>query len=182
MARVPYLDPTDLSAENQDLLKRPISLHRALVNSPNAARAFGAVGTFIRFGSKLDPRLRELAILQVGWLARSPYEWSHHVKISHDFGCADEDIRALIDDTTGKPTTLDALTRTVLRGAREMTLDGAMAADTFAALQSALGNEHVVDLTVTIAFYNAVVRLLATLTIDVEEEYKPYLQRFPLPV
>ena len=63
-----------------------------------------------------------------------------------------------------------------------MTLDGAVAADTFAALQSTLGNEQVVDLTVTIAFYNAVVRLLATLTIDVEEEYKPYLQRFPLPV
>jgi alkylhydroperoxidase family enzyme len=181
MARVPYLDPSDLSAENRDLLKRPISLHRALVNSPNAARAFGAVGTFIRFGSKLDPRLRELAILQVGWLARSPYEWSHHVKISRDFGCTDEDIQALIDDTAGKPTTLDALTRTVLRAAREMTLDGAMAADTFARLQSALGNEHVVDLTVTIAFYNAVVRLLATLTIDVEEEYQPYLQRFPLP-
>ena len=57
---------------------------------------------FIRFGSKLDPRLRELAILQVGWLARSPYEWSHHVKLGHDFGVTDDDIRALIDDTAGK--------------------------------------------------------------------------------
>ncbi|HXT82354.1 MAG TPA: hypothetical protein VN702_22520, partial [Acetobacteraceae bacterium] len=70
MARVPYLDVADLAPENQDLLKRPISLHRALVNSPNAARAFSGVGSFIRFGSKLDGRLRELAILQVGWLAR----------------------------------------------------------------------------------------------------------------
>jgi len=182
MARVPYLDVADLAPENQDLLKRPISLHRALVNSPNAARAFSGVGSFIRFGSKLDGRLRELAILQVGWLARSPYEWSHHVKISHDFGCTDDDIRALIDDTAGKPTSLDALTRTVLRAAREMTQDGAMAAATFAALQSALGNEQVVDLTVTIAFYNAVVRLLGTLQIDVEDEYMPYLRQFPLPV
>lgn len=181
MARVPYLDASDLSAENQDLLKRPISLHRALVNSPNAARAFGTLGTFIRFGSKLDGRLRELAILQVGWLARSPYEWSHHVKISHDFGCTDADIQALIDETAGKPTTLDALTRTVLRAAREITLDGAVAADTFTALQSTLGNEQLVDLTVAIAFYNAVVRVLATLAIDVEDEYQPYLRRFPLP-
>jgi alkylhydroperoxidase family enzyme len=104
MARVPYLEKTDLSAENQDLLKRRINLFQALVNSPNAARAFGGLGTFIRFGSKLDPRLRELAILQVGWLARSPYEWSHHVKLGHDFGVSDDDIRALIDDTAGKPT------------------------------------------------------------------------------
>jgi hypothetical protein len=39
----------------------------------------------------------------------------------------------------------------------------------------------VVDLTVTIAFYNAVVRVLATLQIDVEDDYMPYLHRFPLP-
>ena len=106
MARVPYLEMSDLSAENQDLLKRRISLFQALVNSPNAARAFGGLGQFIRFGSKLDPRLRELAILQVGWLARSPYEWSHHVKLGHDFGVSDADIQALIDDTAGKPTHL----------------------------------------------------------------------------
>jgi alkylhydroperoxidase family enzyme len=181
MARVPYLNPTDLSPDNQDLLKRPIALARALVNSPDAARAFFGMGQFIRYGSKLDPRLRELAILQVGWLARSPYEWSHHVKIDHDFGVTDDDIRALIDDTAGRSTTLDALTRTVLLAAREITGVGAMAATTFATLQDALGNAQVVDLTLTIAFYCAVVRVLATLAIDVEDEYQPYLRQFPLP-
>ncbi len=181
MARVPYLEKSDLSPENQDLLARRISLTQALVNSPNAARAFSGVGQFIRYGSKLDPRLRELAILQVGWLARSPYEWSHHVKISHDFGCTDDDVRALIADTAGRPTSLDALTKTVLLAAREMTRDGAMSDATFATLQAALGNECVVDLTLTIAHYNAVVRVLATLQIDVEDDYMPYLRQFPLP-
>ena len=181
MARVPYLEMADLSPENQDLLKRRISLHQALVNSPNAARAFHGVGHFIRYGSKLDPRLRELAILQVGWLARSPYEWSHHVKIGHDFGVSDDDIHAMIDDTAGKPTQLDDTTKTVLRAAREMTLQGAMSDATFATLQNSLGNELMVDLTITIGFYNAVVRVLATLQIDVEDDYMPYLRRFPLP-
>jgi alkylhydroperoxidase family enzyme len=181
MARVPYLENSDMSAENQDLLKRRINLFQALVNSPNAARAFSGLGQFIRYGSKLDPRLRELAILQVGWLARSPYEWSHHVKLGHDFGVTDDDIRALIDDTAGKPTQLDDMAKTVLRAAREMTADGAMTDATFATLQKTLGNELVVDLTVAIAFYNAVVRVLATLQIDVEEDYMPYLRQFPLP-
>jgi len=181
MARVPYLTKSDLAEADQDLLNRPISLNKALVNSPKAARAFSGLGGFIRYGSKLDPRLRELAILQVGWLARSPYEWSHHVKIGHDFGVSDDDIQALIDDTAGKPTTLDTLTSTVLKAAREIAVDGAMAAATFSAVQSALGNEQTVDLTITISFYCAVVRVLATLQIDVEPDYQPYLDRWPLP-
>jgi alkylhydroperoxidase family enzyme len=181
MARVPYLAKSDLAEADQDLLNRPISLFKALVNSPKAARAFSGLGGFIRYGSKLDPRLRELAILQVGWLARSPYEWSHHVKIGHDFGVTDADIQALIDDTSGKPTTLDALSLGVLKAAREITDGGAMTDATFASLQAALGNELMVDLTITISFYCAVVRVLATLQIDVEPDYAPYLERWPLP-
>jgi alkylhydroperoxidase family enzyme len=182
MARVPYLEPSDLAPEDQDLLNRPISLFKALVNSPKAARAFHGLGDYIRYGSKLDMRLRELAILQVGWLARAPYEWSHHVKLGLDFGVSAADIQALIDDTAGKPTSLDALTRLVLQAAREMTTGGEMEAATFTALQQALGNEQVVDLTITIAFYNAVVRVLATLQIDVEDDFMPYLRQFPLPM
>ena len=86
MARVPYLDKSDLAPENQELLARNITLHRALAHSPNGLRAFGGLGQFIRHKSRLDPRLRELAILQVGYLARAPYEWSHHVKIGREFG------------------------------------------------------------------------------------------------
>ncbi len=181
MARLPYLDPGDLAPENRDLLKRNINLLRALTQSPNAARAFHGVGTFIRHGSRLDPRLRELAILQVGWLARSPYEWSHHVKISYDFGVTDDDIKALIDDTAGRPTKLDALTKCVLRAAREMTRELKITDGTWAELARSFDHERLVDLSMTIAFYNGVVRLLATLGIDVEPDYQPYLDKFPLP-
>jgi alkylhydroperoxidase family enzyme len=73
------------------------------------------------------------------------------------------------------------MSRLVLRGAREMTRDGAMTAETFAALQDRLGSECMIDLTVTIGFYNAVVRVLATLQIDVEPGYQSYLDQFPLP-
>lgn len=177
MARVPYLEVSDLAPEHQDLLKRPIWLSKALVNSPNGARAFHVLGNFIRYGSKLDMRLRELAILQVGWLARSPYEWSHHIKLGLDFGVTEADIHALMQDGAG----LDDLSRLVVQGATEMARDGGMSDTTFAALQEQLGNEQVVDLTLTAGFYCAVVRVLATLQIDVEPDYQPYLDRFPFP-
>jgi alkylhydroperoxidase family enzyme len=181
MARLPYLDKSDLAPENQDLLKRMITLHRALAHSPNALRAFGGLGQFIRHKSRLDPRLRELAILQVGYLARAPYEWSHHVKIGREFGVSDDDIRGLISEAEGKGSKLEPLAKLVLRGAREMTVDGAMAKATYEALSRDLDHERMVDLVVTIGFYNAVVRILGSLEIDVEPDYQAYLEEFPLP-
>ncbi len=181
MARIPYLDQADLAPAYKDLLDRPINLFRALVNSPDAARALSPMARYIRFGSKLDPRLREMAILQVGYLARSPYEYSHHIKIGHDFGVSDDDIRAIAAETEGRGSTLDPLAKTVLKAAREMTTDLAMSEATFAALHEKLETERLTDLVLTIAFYNAVVRILATMQIDVEDEYLPYLEQFPLP-
>jgi alkylhydroperoxidase family enzyme len=182
MARLPYLDKSDLAPEHQDLLARSINLFRLMVHSPGGARAFSALGQYIRFGSKLDPRLREMAILQVGYLTRSVYEYTHHIKIGRDFGVSDDDIRAIAAETAGKTTALDALTRAVLRAAREMTEGLAASDETFAALRNDLDEERLTDLVLVIAFYNAVVRFLGTMQIDNEPEYQRLLAEFPLPV
>ncbi len=181
MARLPYLTKADLKPEDHDVLSRDISLTKILAHSPAAARAFSGLGMFIRHKSKLDARLRELAILQVGYLARAPYEWSHHVKIGYDFGVTDGDIAALIADTDGKPSALEPLALAVVRGAREMVRDVSMSAATFAELKKSLSAEHLTDLVVTIAFYCAVVRFLGTMEIDVEPDYLKYLEKYPLP-
>ena len=181
MARVPYLDQQDLAAEHRDLLARSVNIFRALVNSPEGLRAFHGLGEFIRFKSRLDPRLRELAILMVGYLAREPYEWSHHVEIGRRFGVSDADIRALMEEAEGRPSTLEPLAKAVLRAATEMTRHLAVSDATFAELRASLDNERTVDLVVTIAFYNAVVRVLASLQVDVEDSYRRYLDEFPLP-
>jgi len=181
VARIPYLNREDLPEADRDLLSRPINLARALVNSPEALRNFSRLGAWIRHGSRLDGRLRELAILQVGYLTRSPYEFSHHLKIGRDFGVSDEDVRAIAAETSGQPSTLPALDRAVLRAAREMTQGLTIAEETFQILETELAREHLVDLVMTIGFYNAVVRVLAALDIDVEPEYQHFLEEFPLP-
>src|SRR4029079_19476009 len=107
MARLPYLEADQVAPEYRDMLKRHTHLHKLLVNSPDMARAFNGVGNFIRFKSKLDPRLRELAILQVGWLEKSEYEFTHHVKIGKEFGVTDDDIKAMMAETEGKPSNLE---------------------------------------------------------------------------
>lgn len=181
MARIRQRTRADLPAEHQDLLKRDIALYRTLSNNPAAQRAFSTLGYYIRFDSVLDARLRELAILQIGWVARSPYEWSHHIKIGYDFGVTDADIRALIAETAGETTALEPLAQLVLRAAREIAAGPGIAADTYTALAAELDEARMVDLVMTASFYCAVVRLLASFEVDVEPEYQPYLDRFPLP-
>ena len=181
MARLPYLDKDDLAPGDRDVLARDINLDRILAHSPAAARAFTPLGRFIRHDSRLDARLREMAILQVGYATGSPYEYSHHIEIGRGFGVSDDDIRAIAAETAGRDSALEPLAKAVLRAAREMTDDLAISDETFAALRHGLDAECLIDLVMTIAFYNAVVRFLATMEIDVEDGYLRYLDDFPLP-
>ena len=179
MARLPYLDVTDLAPEHKHLLKRNINLLRLMSQSPKGATAFHTMGQYIRHESPLNPRLREMAILQVGYMTRCVYEYTHHIKISRDFGVSDEDIRADAKETKGHATDLDVLTQAVLRAAREMTQSFAATDSTFEVLKAHLDNESLTDLVLIISFYNAVVRFLETMQIDNEPEYQALLADFP---
>jgi alkylhydroperoxidase family enzyme len=176
MARVPYVDPKDTPPGWQIS-----NIGRALANSPGVSRHSNGTARYIRHESKLDPRLRELAILQVGYCARSEYEYAHHCDIALTFKVSEKDILAIADETAGRPTHLDPLAKAVLKAAREMSQQIALSDETFAALRQGLDNEHLVDLLYAIANYNGVVRLLAAMKIDLEDKYRPYLDKFPLP-
>ena len=57
MARLPYLDRSDLLPEHQDLLARNLNLYRVLAHSPRAARSLNTLARYIRDGSRLDPQV-----------------------------------------------------------------------------------------------------------------------------
>jgi alkylhydroperoxidase family enzyme len=181
MARVPYLDLKDLPAEHQDMPRMKSNITRALANSPNGARHVAGLGMYLRHGSRLSPRLRELAILQVGYSTGSAYEFAHHIDVALGFGVSDSDIRAIAEESAGRPTTLDPLARAVLRAARELTHQLTLCDATFAVLSEGMDKECLIDLLIAIAEYNGMVRIMAALQIDLEPEYLDYLERFPLP-
>lgn len=181
MARLPYLNPDDLSPQNRDLLKQPINLNRVLVHSPDCRRASLGLAAYFRSGSKLDPRLRELAILMVGYCTRSAYEWTQHIQIGRAAGVSDEEIRAVMSFPWDGVSKLDEQATLTLRLAREITLEGTASQQTFAALRNHLGEERLVDLVVVTSYYNCVSRVIASLDVDVDAEYEPYLKDFPLP-
>ena len=62
-----------------------------------------------------------------------------------------------------------------------MARDLEMSMTTFAEIKRQLSDEQMVDLVLTIAFYCAVVRVLATMKIDNEPYYKEVLEQYPIP-
>jgi hypothetical protein len=87
----------------------------------------------------------------------------------------------MMAETDGRPSALEPLASAILKGAREMVRELAMSDASFAAIKRELSDEHMTDLVLTIAFYCAVVRVLATMKIDNEPTYKEVLKQYPIP-
>lgn len=182
MARVPFLDPDDLAEPARSVLSGyHVNLFRALANAPEGMVHLHEIGMWIRNELSLSPRLRELAILQVGACAGSEYEFSHHVRIGRDHGLSPEDVAAVTDPSGPARARLGALERAVLGAAAELTDAGTVEDRTWAALRQELDDRQVVELVVTVAFYSAVVRMIAALDVDLEAPFRELLREFPLP-
>jgi alkylhydroperoxidase family enzyme len=180
MARVPYLDRDDLDEEHRHVLDRPINLFRALSNSPDGSARFLQLADWIRWESSLDARLRELIILQVGYLTKDEYEWSHHVVLAQQFGATEDDIQGLIDHAEGRPSTLREEDTAVLDAVRRLTLERGVDDDCWAAVAANRSDRELTEIVLVASFYTMVVRILGSLKVDVEDEYRAALERFPL--
>ena len=101
MARVRLNETADLPEEHRWLFERlekqgPIlNIYRALSHSPEALRRFMKFGSYFLSEGKLDPKLRELAILRAGYLCRAPYEFAQHVAFGRRAGLSDDEIRGV---------------------------------------------------------------------------------------
>lgn len=181
MGRLRYLDNADLAPEYHDIPRMKSNITRAVAHSPKLARLVAGRGMYLRHDSGLDARLRELAILQVGYSTGSAYEWAHHVDVALSFGVSEDDIRAIATETAGEPSHLEPLASAVLTATRSLTHDLVLSQALFDTLAAALPTDHLVDLLVAIGEYNGLVRVMAAIEIDLEPEYLTYLERFPLP-
>jgi alkylhydroperoxidase family enzyme len=111
---------------------------------------------------------------------KNEYEYSHHLKIARDYGVTEEDIRALIASNEGKPNELGEVERLVLAASQQMTDNGTITDEVWAALSNHLDVARIVELVMIVTFYGCNARVLSTLQVDLEPEYEHYLAAFPL--
>ena len=149
-----------------------INLYKAMANSPEVGRNFVRLGSTILNREILDPRLRELAILRVGNLLKSEYEFTKHVVIGKQAGVTMDQINELSKwKSSNKFTDIE---RTVLQYTDEVTLNVKVSDSTFADLKRFFDDAAIVKLTVTIGYYGMVSRILVALQIELEPGEKAF--------
>ena len=171
MARVRLNQTADLPETHRWLFERLekrgglLNIFRAMSHSPEALLRFMRFGNYFLEDGKVDPKLRELAILRAGWLCRAPYEFSQHIAFGRRTGLTDDQIRAVADPT---PALFDKRELAVLTFAAELTTDARASDAAFNALREYMDEEQIVELTMVTSFYNMVSRILNTLDVDID--------------
>jgi|HubBroStandDraft_5_1064220.scaffolds.fasta_scaffold275064_1 4-carboxymuconolactone decarboxylase len=123
----------------------------ALLRSPDLCDRAQKLGEYLRFRSRLPPKLRELAILATARHWQQTYEWDAHARIAQEAGLSEQsmDTLALEWDGAGLPPE----EQTVLRFCRELHRHRTVSDATYRAAAILLGEDGVVDLCGICGYY-----------------------------
>ncbi len=171
MARVRLNETQDLPEDHRWLFERMekrggiLNIFRSLSHSPVALRRFMKLGSYFLEEGKLDPKLRELAILRAGYVCRAPYEFAQHVSWGRRTGLSDSQIRGVANPSVAL---FGPHEMAVLSYAGELTAEARVSDATYAAIAEFLNAEEIVELTLVIGYYNMVSRALNALQVDID--------------
>lgn len=144
-----------------------LNINKMMAHAENSVRHYMRLGSSLLSQAKLDARLRELSILRIATLCNSYYEWYQHEKMAREVGVPAEKIAAVKTGPEGE--CFNSLERLVLKYTDEVTLQVKSTDETFNALKEVLNHRELVELTLTIGFYNMVARFLENTEVQVEE-------------
>jgi 4-carboxymuconolactone decarboxylase len=183
MARVKLVEKDQADAIIKEMFQKledrkvpVLNLFKAVGNCPKIGRNFVRLGNSILNPEFIDPKLRELAILRVGNLLRSEYEFTKHVVIGKEAGVTNDQINELSTWTSSKKFT--DIERAVLQYTDEVTLNVKVSDGTFADLKRFFDDPAIVKLTATIGYYGMVSRILVALQIELEPGEKAFIPKF----
>lgn len=172
MSRLPLLPLEDMPYKTLKMItggKSELSdknINKMIAHAENSARHFMRLGNSLLTQAKLDDRLRELAILRIATLCNSSYEWYQHEIVARQVGVTEKQIITVKENI--ESSFFDELERAVLRYTEEVTLNVKSSEEAFAELLNFLSHRELVELTLTIGFYNLVARFLENTGVEVE--------------
>jgi len=137
-----------------------LNLDRMLLNSPAFAQGWNTMFGTIRQKLAVPPKLRELAIMSIGVLNHSDYEWFQHEGEFLKAGGTKEQLAALKNASAALKDSkhFDEAELATLALTSEMTRNIDVKPATMKRIRAVLPDEQVVELIGTIAGYNMVSR------------------------
>ena len=137
------------------------------------AQAFAALYTSPEF--RLDPRLRELAVTRAGWASESQFVYAAHRKTGLYRGVSESQMAAISSWSTAD--CFSPVERAVLAFTDALVLTGGRVSDaTFAALQTGLSDEEVLELTYTVALYEMQATISRALRLEFDDRDDPIIE------
>jgi len=188
--RYPELKPEQLSPQQkayiESLQKPPRNNTTALRNppfkvymrSPDLAAKLEAVSDYVRWGTGIDPRLTELAIMITARNWSSQWIWRGHYRAAVRGGLGPS---VGADIAAGKRPEKMKEDETILYNyATEMYRDKAVSDATFAAAVKQFGEKGLIDLDATMGYYDTVAMTLITAkAVAPKEDDVPQLAALP---
>lgn len=133
------------------------TLYRTLLNSPEIAAGWCALGTAIRWESSLDDSCRELVTCQVAARLGARYEWRKHEGLAKEQGVTDRQLATLPHWEDERSFTLRQRTALAFADAvTQGTVDDAL----FDQTEGVFGRQQTVELAATTAYYVCIARFL----------------------
>lgn len=171
MARAPYPDIETLPDELRTFVKRfdPLmNVFHMLAHTGPALPHFMRLGNAILFKGRLDPELREIAILRVGHLLGAPYEVHQHKIVSRNIGM--DEARILAVKHGEDETVFSDLENLVIRFTDEVVSSVRASDATWNALSAKLDSGQMAELTLAVGFYSMIAVFLENFEVEIEPE------------
>src|SRR5262249_42364091 len=165
--RVPLL-PVDEAKAAADEAGVPdymaeLSIFQVLLNHPRLPRTFNDLLATMLWHGALDPRLRELVIMRIGWLTACDYEWTQHWRVASGLGVSADDLLGVRDWPSYQG--FGPAERAVLAATDDVLRDGAISVESWAACERELQGETTVliELVTAIGAWRMVASMLHSL-------------------
>jgi alkylhydroperoxidase family enzyme len=147
---------------------RPLlNIYRTLVKSPRALAGFLAWGSYILSKKNdLPARQREIVILRIGYLCRSGYEWTQHVRIGLGVGLTEAEVAA-IKEGAGADLWSPA-DAALIRAADDLHHDQFVSSATWAELVKHFSEKQCMDTVMTAGQYTQVSMMLNSFGVQLD--------------
>ena len=174
--RVAPLSDDELDDEFKNIMgDSPLNIFRTLAHHPKLLKRWLVFGNHVLAKSSLTPRDREIAILRVGWLCRSGYEWGQHVIIGKNSGMDDADIERVTAGPDAEGWT--PAEAAIMRATDELHEDHFVSDATWAELNAHYSTEQVMDLVFAVGQYTLVSMALNTFGVQLDEGIEGFPKR-----